>query len=437
MKWLLNFVYLSLLAVLSPVILWRCVRHGRYRQGWRQKLLGELPEFGADERVVWFHAVSVGEILQLRKVVDEFRAQTADQFPILVTTSTDTGFALATERFSDCVVSWFPLDFSWAVSNAFRRVNPELVVLVELELWPNFLSMASKRSVQTALINARMSDRSFRGYSRIRRIVAPVFQRFCVVAAQTQEYANRLMKLGTRPDVIKVTGSVKFDGVLSDRKNPATEQLRQLFRIQEDELVLMAGSTQAPEETMALDAWHQLRTTYPNLRLILVPRHCERFDEVCALASKSGTPLLRRSQLPTTSSGDERSVIVLDTIGELQACWGLADIAFVGGSFGARGGQNMLEPAAYGVAVLFGPNTWNFKDIVSSLLSVDGAVQLSSQDEFQSVVAMLLEDSEKRTRMSESAQEFVLSQQGAITTTVRLIAGRLGVDSSNRRTAAA
>lgn len=454
MTWFLNAVYAALLSLLSPVVLWKMIRHGRYRRGWKQKLMGWLPQFSADQRVVWFHAVSVGEVLLLQKVVQQFKTQQSsranDDLQILITTSTDTGFELATSRFPDCTVSWFPLDFSWAVNNALRRVSPELVVLVELELWPNFLMACAKRNVKTALINARMSDRSFRGYSRIRRLVEPLFSQFALIANQNADYAKRLQDLGANPEVSVVIGSVKFDGVAGDRLSPATAKLRALFGLQPQDTVLIAGSTQAPEERMALEAWQQLQPKYPHLKLILVPRHRERFDEVAQLVAANGTQLVRRSQLPDaaddcplalslsaqqTTASD--AVILLDTIGELAACWGLADIAFVGGSFGSRGGQNMLEPAAYGAAVLVGPNTSNFKDIVNGLLQADAVQQLQTTADMLPVVSELLQNAERQRSMGAAAKQFVGSQQGAVSRTVQLLHNVLELPvSRSRRTAA-
>ncbi|MEZ6132772.1 MAG: 3-deoxy-D-manno-octulosonic acid transferase [Planctomycetaceae bacterium] len=428
MTWVLNIVYMALLSLLSPVILWKSLRYGRYRDGWMEKLFGRLPIFGDQQPVVWFHAVSVGEVLQLQKIVQSFREDVGDAVQILVTTSTDTGFELANTRFPGCTVSWFPLDFSWAVTNAVWRVRPQVVVLVELELWPNFLNACAKFGAKTALINARMSDRSFRGYSRINWLTSRMFARFSIVAAQNSEAADRLVSLGAARKATHVTGSVKFDGVSSDRRNAATCVLRSLFAITADDTVLIAGSTQAPEEKMAVAAWQQLREVHDNLRLILVPRHRERFDEVADMVRSHNVPLVRRSQLSGTDHVNAEAVILLDTVGELSACWGLAEIAFVGGSFGSRGGQNMLEPAAYGAAVLFGPNTWNFKDIVAKLLNAEAAVQLQTQGDFQSTVAALLADSAERRRLGQAAQSFVSAQQGAIARTVALLTTMMPVD---------
>ncbi|MEZ6063865.1 MAG: 3-deoxy-D-manno-octulosonic acid transferase [Planctomycetaceae bacterium] len=426
---LLNIVYGLLLIFLSPVILWRIVRHGRYRHGLAEKLLGRLPRLSAQKPVVWFHAVSVGEVLQLQKVVAEFRTRAADRFQVLVTTSTDTGFELAASRFEGCEVSWFPLDFSWAVRTALSRIRPSLLVLMELEFWPNMLSACQNAGVQTAVINARMSERSFRGYRRVRRLLGPLFDRFSVVAAQSQSSAERLVTLGARASATHVTGSTKFDGASADRHNAVTIALRAALGISDDETVFIAGSTQAPEEQLAVDAWKSARADFPNLRLIVVPRHRERFDDVAAIISTSGCSLTRRSTITAPTPIDSSTVILLDTIGELGACWGLADIAFVGGSFGTRGGQNMLEPAAYGAAVMFGPKTRNFRDIVAQLKSAEAAIELASPEELQTQLRRLLMDRKSAAELGQRAQNFVLSQQGAIAKTVELLLDCLNPDS--------
>jgi 3-deoxy-D-manno-octulosonic-acid transferase len=414
-----------LLVSISPVITWRMFRHGRYRQGLAEKLLGRV-DFRADGRpVVWFHAVSVGEVIQLQKVVDEFRRRTREEFQIVVSTSTDTGWELVQKRFADCQKTWFPLDFSWAVSQAIRRIRPAQVVLMELELWPNFLAECHRLDVPVSIVNARMSERSHRGYCRIRFLLKPLFTRLALVAAQSQTYADRLISLGASEQRTVVTGSIKFDGVETSRTNSKTENLRRIFGFKSGETVFVAGSTQEPEEQLALETWLQLRRQHSQLRLILVPRHRERFDEVAALVTSRNLPLLRRSSIQDSSQQhvetDNKPIILLDTIGELSACWGLAEVAFVGGSFGNRGGQNMMEPAAYGAGVLFGPNTWNFRDIVERFREADGCVQLQSSHQLTSTVDELLSDPARRQQLGRNAQKAVLQQQGATARTAELL----------------
>ncbi len=445
MRWLLNAAYMGLLLILVPLILWRMLRHGRYRRGLSDKFLGTCRAVADHRPCVWFHAVSVGEVIQLQKVVEEFRRQTKDDFRIVVSTSTDTGYDLATRRFPECQLIWFPLDFSWAVGRALRLLKPRLVVLMELEIWPNFVSECARLRVPVSIVNARMSDRSVKGYRRFRWFLKPVFARLSLVAAQSQQYADRLQSLGVHPDRLHVTGSVKFDGVQTSRSSEATDCLRTLLQITENNIVFIAGSTQAPEEQLALNAWRSLQDRWPQLKLILVPRHRERFDEVAELVQRQGISLIRRSQLPgvrerqppdmapdvTTGnsssssnpieSAGPTSVILLDTIGELNACWGLADIAFVGGSFGSRGGQNMIEPAAYGAAVMFGPNTSNFRDVVALFREANACLQLKEPSELQPALKHFLENSDDRQKLGLLAQNVVLSQQGATAATARLL----------------
>lgn len=433
MRWILNFAYAALLAMLSPVIAWRVIRHSRYRQGLAEKLLGRVKASPHERPVVWFHAVSVGEVIQLQKVVEEFRRQTAERFDIFVSTSTDTGWELTQKRFPGCQLTWFPLDFSWAVRNAVERIQPALVVLMELELWPNFLAECHQRAIPVAVINARMSERSHRRYRRVRFLLKSMFSRLALVAAQSQTYADRLKSLGAQPSCIRVSGSIKFDGVETLRTNPKTSMLRNLFGLQPDDMVFMAGSTQEPEEQLALTAWQKLRSEFPGLRLILVPRHKERFEEVASLVRAAGEPLLRRSELNGRLAGSDAvashpghgAVILLDTIGELSACWGLADLALVGGSFGNRGGQNMIEPAAFGACVLFGPNTWNFRDVVESFREASACIQLQSPDQLHETVAQLLRDGAQRQSLGHRAQEVVIRQQGATKLTASLLSDLL------------
>lgn len=453
MSWIYNIAYGIALLLLSPVIVYRAVRHGRYRRGWREKLLGLLPNSATtrnlagqetnvtnacDERLndskpaVWFHAVSVGEVLQLPKLISEFQAATKEQFQPVVTTSTDTGYDLAIQRFPDLQVTWFPLDFTWAVKAALARIRPAAVVLVELELWPNFLSTCDQMQIPTSVINARISERSFNGYSRFPRIFKPVFQSLNLAVAQSQTYADRLVSLGCPAKSVVVSGNIKFDGVVTDRSNSKTEALKDILGLRPNEVVFLAGSTQASEEAIALDAWNAARVNFPNLRIILVPRHKERFQEVANLVRERGYPLVQRSTLNhhaklLSDSPDYQPVILIDTIGELSAAWGLADIAFVGGSFGNRGGQNMLEPAAYGAAVTFGPNTKNFRDIVTRLLNDDAAVRLEQPEDLAITLQRLLNDDERCRQLGRNAANCVQLQQGAIRKTIQELCKLLAV----------
>lgn len=440
--WCLNLAYAGLLLAASPLVLWRALRHGRYRRGWRERLLGDLPPratSGAPH--IWLHAVSVGEVILLQPLVRRL-ASARPEARLLVTTSTDAGYDVAREKLPGCDVHWCPLDFTWAVRRALRRVRPELLVLVELELWPNLIRAARSAGVPVALVNARMSLRSYRGYSRIRRWMAPLLQSMELIAAQTDEYAERLIALGAEPARTIVTGSMKFDGVQTDRAAPAVQTLRRLLGLQEGEPVFMAGSTQAPEEVAALDAWQAARAQFPNLRLVLVPRHRERFDEVAQLVRSRNLPLLRRSETTAVecaaaADAGVSPVILLDTMGELATAWGVADIAYVGGSLTpGRGGQNLLEPAAYGAAVVCGRHTENFRAIVELLRSASALIEVDSGADLTRTLRRLLSETATRTSLGPRARAAVLSHQGAADRTLAALLAILPAKSTSLRKAA-
>jgi 3-deoxy-D-manno-octulosonic-acid transferase len=430
--WLLNGVYLLLLAAIAPVLITKRLTQGKYRRGWREKLTGKLSRQYPERPCIWFHAVSVGEVVLLQTVL----ADTAARFPdaeLLVTVTTETGYDVARTKYPQHSVAYFPLDFTWAVGNALTVIRPDLIVLVELELWPNFILTARRRRLPLVLINGRIGEKSFRGYARLKPLMTRLLSCFDALAVQNEIYAERLLALGAPTKHVHVTGNIKFDGVQADRDNPKTLELRSALRIHPSDRVLIAGSTQAPEESYALETWLELRNRFPGLRLILVPRHKERFEEVAKLVRQRGCTLIRRSEattsiasaIPANRETEVPPVGLLDTLGELAACWGLADIAFVGGSLTNRGGQNMIEPAGYGDAVLFGPNTWNFKDVAEALLSHRAARVVAGPDDLLEAVDDLLRRPEEARRMGDAARAFVATQQGATQRTVELIATAL------------
>ncbi len=421
MSFLFDLCYLLVLLVLSPWVIYNAWSTGKNRRGLGTKFFGLTKSFTLSDGhpVAWFHGVSVGEVHLLRPVIALFRERHRDWHCVLSTT-THTGFQEACKCFPSLPVFYWPFDFSWSVRRALRQINPALVVLAEGELWPNFLRAAKARGVRIAVINGRLSPRSFHRYVRVRWLAGPLLRHVDLFAVQTEEYARCFRTLGVPSERVQVTGSVKYDGLAMDRRNPNTQELRRLFRVEDEDLIWIVGSTQAPEEAIALEIFTRLQAKYPNLRLFLVPRQRERFDEVAALLQRSGQRFVRRSKLEAPLT-DRSAALLLDTIGELGALWGLADVAFVGGSLdGRRGGQNMIEPAAYGAAVVFGPHVWNFRDTATRLVEAGAAIQISDAQELESVVERVLGDSEERQRLGRRARELVRSQQGA---TERTMAG--------------
>ena len=455
MAYLLNLLYLLLILLALPWLVYQSIRKGKYREGFAAKFLGRVPRRESRKPCLWLHAVSVGEVNLVAPLLRMIEHERPD-WECVLSTTTMTGMAVAKRKYPSLLVFYCPLDFTWAVRAAMRRIRPDVLVLAELELWPNLIRAAKQSGARVAVINGRLSEHSFRGYRRIRPLVAWLLAQVDLIAVQDEVYAERFRQLGARPETVAVTGSLKYDGAQTDRNNPATERLRQLAGFAREDAIFLAGSTQDPEEEAALAAFCQLRERWPQLRLVLVPRHPDRFEAVARMLDSSGVPWQRRSALgdgwrvaggggrgQRAAGGGQRAeqsgpphpltpspphpvtpsspathhpsprVLLVDAVGELGAWWGTAQIALVGGSFGNRGGQNMIEPAAYGAAVSFGPNTWNFRDIVTAMLAHDAAAVVNGPAELTAFLRRCLEDPDYAAGLGRRAQALVLSQLGA------------------------
>jgi 3-deoxy-D-manno-octulosonic-acid transferase len=376
----------------------------------------------------------VGEVRVLEPLVDQLKRRLSDTEFVISTTS-QTGYALARARFPDELVTYAPLDFSWAVAAALRRLRPNLLVLVELELWPNLVRAARRRSIPVALVNGRMSRRSLRGYRWVRFLIKPLLTRLDLVAVQNELYARRFRQLGAPAERTHVVGSIKCDGVCCERDNAATTALARLAAISAADVVFLAGSTQAPEEALALDTFQRLAEAFPQLRLVIVPRHPDRFAQVAAMLDRRRVSWSRRSELERTAADAPARVLLVDTIGELAAWWGTAQIAYVGGSMGSRGGQNMIEPAAYGAALAFGPHTENFQDVSDALLEHSAALVVRNAEELTAFVLRCLADPTYATTLGIKARSVIASLAGATARTVELLLNAANQQSAETRTA--
>jgi len=429
---LANLLYVMALMLVSPVILYRMMRHGRYRRGLGQKLWGlstaQAKSMTGGERCVWIHAVSVGEVNLLPRLISQLERIT--MLPIVVSTSTDTGYDLAVQRFGSQRVFFCPLDFTWAVRRTLRGLDPVQLVLAELELWPNLIRIAAHQGCPAIIVNGRLSERSCRGYQRFRKLTEPIFRSLHYVACQDETSFRNFVACGTDPERLQVTGSLKFDDAPDDRDVPEVKQRMVWAGVDSSHQVWVVGSTQEGEEQMAMAAFLKLRLRHPQLRLALVPRHQERFDRVAELVTQTGLELRRRSrvQMPRSASWPSSEVILIDTIGELRHWWGVADIATVGGSFGDRGGQNMLEPAGYGCAVSFGPNTRNFKEIADRLIGANGARRLQNEEELIGFVDRCIVEPSFAKSLGSAAQQLVRQHRGALACTVKRLQKELQPD---------
>lgn len=433
--WVRNAIYLSVLGVALPWLCWRRFKTKRYQAGLKEKLFGlTLPSAARPtthrdsatgaQPLIWLHGVSVGEIQLLKPLVAAWQAR-HPSWRFAVSCTTDSGMQLAHSAFGDEVLLfYFPLDFTWAVARTLDSLRPDMLVLGELELWPNTIDACRDRGVPVAVVNGRLSERSFRRYRRFTWLTRPMFGKLNLIAAQSESNAERFRQCGA-PSTTIVTGSIKFDNVSFDRQAPEVAQLRSWSGIQPEHRVWVMGSTQAGEELPAVHAWQQLKTQFPLLKLIVVPRHPDRFQQVAENIEHTGVRMHRRSAASSQLLADAWDVLLVDSVGELKWWWGLAEIAVVGGSFGARGGQNMLEPAAYGANVAFGPNTANFRDIVELLLAGDGAVQLSGLEELADWLLGQLLHPEPGRQRGHRAQAIIARSAGALGRTLDTLDGLL------------
>ncbi len=409
-------LYSALLAlfllVTLPYWLLQMLRHGKYRDGLHQRLGAVPPHLNANagRKAIWLHAVSVGEVIAASGVVEELR-RTFASHRVLVSTTTSTGQKLAAKRFGEDNVFYFPLDFAFAIRPYLEALRPELVVVAETEFWPNFLRLARQSGARIAIINSRISDRSFPGYKRLGFWVPKVLANIDLFLTQTDEDSRRLVEIGAPETRVSVAGNLKFD--VAPPKPPAI--VASLRASLSQSLVLVCGSTLDDEERSLLSAFRNILANHPQTVMILAPRHPERFAEVAALIEGLGFHFIRRSLW----SGEPLagSVFLVDTIGELAALYSLATVAFVGGSLVPRGGHNILEPALYGVPIVTGNHYENFREIVNFFLSRD-AVRVVGLAELPLVFMELIENQAEREKLGNNALAALESQRGATERTV-------------------
>jgi 3-deoxy-D-manno-octulosonic-acid transferase len=432
---LYSLVTLLVLVALSPYFLYQALRHNKYMSSLGQRF-GYLPvsfNLDADESI-WVHAVSVGEVLAARPIVSELRKR-YPSLRVFLSTTTLSGQRLARQSMSDAdAVFYFPFDWTFTVRRTLRLVKPRLFVMVETEIWPNLLRECRRRGVETIVINGRISHRSFPRYRLVkplfRRVLADV-DRFCV---QGEETAQRLVRLGADPARIFVTGSLKFDALeMAAAPGRGPERVLRFFRVAAARPVLIAGSTLKGEEEPIIRAFNRIRSTSTggNALLIVAARHPERFTEVERLCRQEGLSTVRRTELAIDAE-PRADAVILDTIGELAQLYQVATAVFVGGSLVPAGGHNILEPAAHGRAIVFGPHMENFGEIVEAFLANGAAVQVRTERELEETLISLMGDPVRRARLGAAARALVLANRGAKDKTLKIIAELLPSDERPR-----
>ena len=417
------FIYnLALMAVLvagAPWWLFRMATTQKYREGLLERL-GVVPfrfrrataGLASQRPIIWVHAVSVGEVIAVSRLVTSL-SDALPQYLVVVSTTTRTGQVLARERFGVSRVIYCPLDLPWAVRAWMNALRPHLFILAETEFWPNLLSGCYRRKIPVAVVNARISDRSWPHYQRLRSLWRPFLEPLSRVLAQSRTDADRFNAIGCRPLAVTVAGNLKFD-VRAAEQAAATRLLKSLAA---DLRLIVAGSTLEGEEAAMLEAWPRLLEFDPKLAMILAVRHPERFAAVAALLDKSGIPWLRRSDWNAQPAGALKplapgQIVLLDTIGELASVYSLASVAFVGGSLIPAGGHNPLEPAQFGVPIVMGPHFANFRAITEDLLA-HHALRITDKVDLAPTLIDLLRNWTKANAMGARAKQVFSSHAGA------------------------
>jgi 3-deoxy-D-manno-octulosonic-acid transferase len=414
---------LAVLVVGAPYWLVRMATSGRYRAGLRERLglvSKGLHATATGRSVVWVHAVSVGEVMAATQLIRELKERLPGWL-VAVSTTTDTGQRLAKERLPDSPVFYLPLDLKFSVRRYLRLLQPKMLVLMESELWPRLIAECTKDGMPIVVVNARISDRSFPRYMRLRRLWRPFLEMISLFLAQSTETADRLIKIGAPETRVRVTGNLKYDV----RARTDTEMTRLIASMLSGTRLVVAGSTLAGEEETLLAAWAAIRQAIPDASLLIAPRHRDRFEEVSQLIRRSGSPFFRCSQLTqNTEPILGGTILLLDTIGDLASVYRLASVAFIGGSLVPKGGHNPLEPAQFGVPVLTGPSFENFREIVKTMQEAE-AIRIVARERLAETLIGMLRDKDGSQALGERGQAVFEAQAGATARTAQAVVSLL------------
>jgi len=422
---LYSVLVLILAVIASPWFLYQAARYKKYVGSLGQRM-GYLPvSFNMDgDESIWVHAVSVGEVLTARPLISELKRRYPN-LRMFLSTTTMAGQQLARRSVPDVdAVFYFPFDLGFVVKRTLNLVRPKLFIMMETEIWPNLLRECRARGIKTAVVNGRLSARSFPRYRLIRPMMRRVLEHIDRFLVQSEESARRFIDLGADPARVVVTGSLKFDSLEvspTALQARARDRVLRYFRLPASRPVIVSGSTMKGEEPVVLKAFRRVRTAAPNALLVLAPRNPERFGEAEALARSEGWKVARRSDLAVDAE-PRVDVVILDTIGELATIYQIATIVFVGGSLVATGGHNVLEPAVFGKPIVFGPHMENFLEIAEAFVSNGAGVQLAGEEQLEETFVELMGDPVRRARLGAAARALVEANRGANDKSVTVLA---------------
>lgn len=426
MSIIFNAAYVTALVLSSPYFFSKFIISERYRSGLAQRF-GLIDARKGRNPCIWIHCASVGEVLTVKSLVKCIEKE-FNSLDILISTNTNTGALAARKYFGDKSIFYFPLDLSWIVNRVLNAIHPSCIILIELEIWPNFLIAAAKKHTPVMLMNARISEKSLKWYRILSTISKGFFESLSrtdnVFCARTENDAKRLVNLGIPEGQIFLTGNMKFDNIVTDISEDTKKRLLDLLKIDKDDKVVVCGSTHEGEEAAILSVLKQLKARFHKVRLILAPRHIERVNEVAKIIESMGFRSLTKTSLDRGSTIGERkyeTVILLDTIGELLTLYGIADCVFIGKSLIPQGGQNVMEPAGLARPIIVGPHTFNFLEEVR-LLSEANAIKVVQDESFLlKEMIYLLEYPLEAKEMGKRAQSVVIKQRGATERNVEVL----------------
>lgn len=423
MRFIIDLIYLLAIIIVSPKIIYRIIRQRRYRKGWSQRL-GRLTRKDPEKKCIWIHAVSVGEVNATNTLIPKL----TEAFPaheIVISSTTDTGFLRAKALYSKVLeVFYFPFDLSFVVARAFNRIQPNICLLMELEVWPNFARTAGNADIPIVVVNGRLSDKSFPRYKLIKPATRWMFSKVDLVLAQTKEYARRFISLGCSEQKVLVTNSLKYDTAQLTDSIEGADLLAEQLKLGPEPL-WVAGGTGPTEEQKILEVFSKLKQIeqFKDLRLAVVPRKPERFDEIARLIEQYDFTSVRYSKIKNqeTRLKNKPEVILSDTMGDLKKFYSLADVVFVGRSLTPMGGSDMMESAALGKCTIFGPYTFNFKQTVQALLAGKGAIEVQNSQELFETLQKCLTDKDFTKTIAANGREVIKQNQGATEKSVSAI----------------
>lgn len=418
MTYLYDLLYLLAVSLLWPLLLWRRFKRGPGSVALRERF-GDVPSRRVSAHCVWIHAVSLGEINATRTLVARLKHRCPEAVPVISAT-TQTGLARAKQLYPNHVVFRFPLDFSFVLRRALRRIRPSVIVLMELEVWPNLLEVAAQHGIPVVIANGRVTaNKSVRRFNWpiIRWVARRMFRQLAWVGAQDQTYADRFKLLGVPADRVTVSGSLKYDAADTTDQIDGQHELATAMRINTAAPLLVCGSTGPGEEEVLLTAYQQLRAEHPTLQLALIPRKPERFDDVARLISERGFTCLRRSNhpddAPTRAPDEPPPVFLGDTMGELRKFYALATVVFVGRSLVPMGGSDVMEAAGLARPLLFGPHMENFAEAAGALLECRAAQTVTDAASLSAATTQLLNDEHARSTAAAAARDAIIARRGA------------------------